>query len=162
MKTKLYNLMAKTGVLCAVVLATACVSVQAQSLQYRIRVNIPFDFSIADKKLPAGNYSVGRAIQNSDNTVLSILDGRGHTKEMHMSIPVLSADTKNQATLVFHRYGDEYFLYQVWTAGETTGRQFPKSSAERALQSQLMTNQSSGKVTPKMTVDTVTVAGVLH
>ena len=162
MKTKLYNLMAKTGVLCAVVLATACVSVQAQSLQYRIRVNIPFDFSIADKKLPAGNYSVGRAIQNSDNTVLSILDGRGHTKEMHMSIPVLSADTKNQATLVFHRYGDEYFLYQVWTAGETTGRQFPKSSAERALQSQLMTNQSSGKVTPKMTVETVTVAGVLH
>jgi len=154
--------MAKAGVLCAVVLATACVSVQAQSLQYRIRVNIPFDFSIANKKLPAGNYSIGRAIQNSDNTVLSILDGRGHTKEARLSIPVLAAEAKNQATLVFHRYGDEYFLYQVWTAGETTGRQFLKSSAERALQSQRMTNQSSGKVTPKVTVETVTVAGVLH
>jgi len=162
MKTKLYNLMAKAGVLCAVVLATAFVSVQAQSLQYRIRVNIPFDFSIANKKLPAGNYSIGRAIQNSDNTVLSILDGRGHTKEARLSIPVLAAEAKNQATLVFHRYGDEYFLYQVWTAGETTGRQFLKSSAERALQSQRMTNQSSGKVTPKVTVETVTVAGVLH
>ncbi|HEY6215163.1 MAG TPA: hypothetical protein VIW74_00785 [Pyrinomonadaceae bacterium] len=162
MKTKLYNLMAKARVLCAVVLATACVSVQAQSLQYRIRVNIPFDFSIANKKLPAGNYSIGRAIQNSDNTVLSILDGRGHTKEARLSIPVLAAEAKNQATLVFHRYGDEYFLYQVWTAGETTGRQFLKSSAERALQSQRMTNQSSGKVTPKVTVETVTVAGVLH
>jgi len=154
--------MAKAGVLCAVVLASTFVSVQAQSLQYRIKVNIPFDFSIADKKLPAGNYSIGRAIQNSDNTVLSILDGRGHTKEARMSIPVLASDPKNQATLVFHRYGDEYFLYQVWTAGETTGRQFPKSSAERALQSQRMTNQSSGKVTPKMTVETVTVAGVLQ
>jgi hypothetical protein len=162
MKTKLYNLMAKAGVLCAVVLATACVSVQAQSLQYRIRVNIPFDFSIANKKLPAGNYSIGRAIQNSDNTVLSILDGRGHTKEARLSIPVLAAEAKNQATLVFHRYGDEYFLYQVWTAGETTGRQFLKSSVERALQSQRMTNQSSGKVTPKMKVETVTVAGVLE
>jgi cytochrome c biogenesis protein ResB len=162
MKTKLYNLMAKAGVLCAVVLATACVSVQAQSLQYRIRVNIPFDFSIANKKLPAGNYSIGRAIQNSDNTVLSILDGRGHTKEARLSIPVLAAEAKNQATLVFHRYGDEYFLYQVWTAGETTGRQFLKSSAERALQSQGMTNQSSGKATPKMTVATVTAAGVLQ
>ena len=162
MKIKLYNLMAKAGVLCAIVLATASVSIQAQSLQYRIRVNIPFDFSIANKKLPAGNYSIGRAIQNSDNTVLSILDGRGHTKEARLSIPVLAAAAKNQATLVFHRYGDEYFLYQVWTAGETTGRQFPKSSAERALQSQRMTNQSSGKVTPKMTVETVTVAGVLQ
>jgi len=162
MKTKLYNLMAKAGVLCAIVLATACVSVQAQSLQYRIRVNIPFDFSIANKKLPAGNYSIGRAIQNSDNSVLSILDGRGHTREARLSIPVLAAEAKNQATLVFHRYGDEYFLYQVWTAGETTGRQFFKSSAERALENQRMTNQSSGKVTPKMTVETVTVAGVLH
>ena len=162
MKTKLYNLMAKAGVLCAVVLATACVSVQAQSLQYRIRVNIPFDFSIANKKLPAGNYSIGRAIQNSDNTVLSILDGRGHTKEARLSIPVLAAEAKNQATLVFHRYGDEYFLYQVWDAGETTGRQFLKSSAEREIQSRLVPAGSSGKVTPKGAVETVTVAGVLE
>ena len=162
MKTKLYNLMAKAGVLCAVVLATACVSVQAQSLQYRIRVNIPFDFSIANKKLPAGNYSIGRAIQNSDNTVLSILDGSGHTKEARLSIPVLAAEAKNQATLVFHRYGDEYFLYQVWDAGETTGRQFPKSSAEREIQSRFVPTGSSGKVTPKGAVETVTIAGVLE
>ena len=162
MKTKLYNLIAKAGVLCAVVLATAFVSVQAQSPAYRIRVNIPFDFSIADKKLPAGNYSIGRAMQNSDNTVLSILDGRGHTKESRLSIPVQSFDAKNQATLVFHRYGDEYFLYQVWAAGETTGRQFPKSSAEREIQNRVMTRESSGKMTPKVTVETVTVAGVLQ
>ena len=162
MKTKLYNLMAKAGVLCAVVLATAFVSVQAQSLAYRIRVNIPFDFSIADKKLPAGKYSIGRAVQNSDDTVLSILDGRSHTKETRLSIPVRSLGAKSQAMLVFHRYGNEYFLYQVWAAGETTGRQFPKSSAEREIQSRLVTNETAGKVTPKVTVETVTVAGVLQ
>ena len=145
----------------AIVLATAFVTVQAQSLNYRIRVSIPFDFSISGKKLPAGSYSIGRLNQNSDNTVLSILDGSGHTKETRFSIPVQSLDAKNQATLVFHRYGDEYFLYQVWDAGETTGRQFPKSSAEREIQSHLM-NEASGNVAPKMKVETVTVAGVLE
>ena len=158
MKTKLYNLIARGGLLCAVVLATAFVSVQAQSLEYRIRVNIPFDFSIAGKKLPAGNYSIGRVTPNSDNTILSIRDANGRAKETPLSMPVESLDVKDQATLVFHRYGDEYFLYQVWSAGETTGRQFPKSSAERAIQSHL-TNEASGMVAPKTKVETVTVAG---
>ncbi|HEX3248051.1 MAG TPA: hypothetical protein VHS05_01385 [Pyrinomonadaceae bacterium] len=161
MKTKLYNLVARAGLLCAVVLATAFVSVQAQSPEYRIRVNIPFDFSIAGKKLPAGNYSIGRVTPNSDNTVLSIRDANGSSKETRFSIPVQAVDAKNQATLVFHRYGDDYFLYQVWSAGETTGRQFPKSSAEREIQSHLM-NEASGNVAPKMKVETVTVAGVLE
>ena len=161
MKTKLYNLMAKAGVLCAIVLATACVSVQAQSLQYRIRVNIPFDFSIANKKLPAGNYSIGRAIQNSDNSVLSILDGRGHTKEARLSIPVLAAEAKNQATLVFHRYGDQYFLFQVWPAGETTGRQFYKSRSERDIERNLQGKSSTGRIAENVAVETVTIVGVL-
>ena len=162
MKTKLYKQMAKAGVLCAVVLATAFVSVQAQSLAYRIHVNIPFDFSVADTKLPAGKYSIGRALQNSDDTVLSILDGRSHTKETRVSIPVQSFDAKDQPTLIFHRYGNDYFLYQVWAAGETTGRQFSKSSAEREIENRLATNASSGKVASKITVETVTVAGVLQ
>ena len=162
MKTKLYKLMAKAGVLCAVALATAFVSVQAQSLAYRIRVNIPFDFSIAGTKLPAGKYSIGRALQNSDDTVLSILDGRGHTKETRVSTAVQSFSAKDQPTLIFHRYGNDYFLYQVWAAGETTGRQFPKSSAEREIESRLATNASSGQLTSQITVETVTVAGVLQ
>jgi len=124
--------------------------------------HIPFDFSVADKKLSSGKYSIGRARRDSDDTVLSVLDVDGSSRAIPLSSSVQTLQAKDKATLVFHRYGDEYFLYQVWTAGETTGRQFFKSSAERALENQRMTNQSSGKVTPKMTVETVTVAGVLH
>ena len=162
MKNKFFNVVTKFGLLFAIVLATAVVSVQAQSLEYRIRVNIPFDFSIADKKLPAGIYSVGRARVNSDDTILSVLDGDGHAKELRTSIPVLSWNAKNKATLVFHRYGDQYFLYQVWSAGETTGRQFPKSNAEREILRSLAADAASGKVVQKMPAETVTVAGVLQ
>src|ERR1044072_4363326 len=101
MKNKFFNVVTKFGLLFAIVLATAVVSVQAQSLAYRIRVNIPFDFSIADKKLPAGKYSVGRARVNSDDSILSILDEDGHTKQLRASIPCLTLNAKNKATLIF-------------------------------------------------------------
>ena len=162
MKNNFFNVVTKIGLLSAILLATAVVSTQAQSLAYRITVNVPFDFSIADKKLPAGKYSIGRARLNSDDTILSILDEDGHTKQLRASIPVQTFDAKNKATLVFHRYGDQYFLYQVWSAGETTGRQFPKSSAEREIRRNLAADAASGKVGQNMPVETVTVAGVLQ
>jgi len=162
MKNNIFKVVTKIGLLAAIVLATAVVTTQAQSLAYRITVNIPFDFSIAGKTLPAGKYSIGRARVNSDDTILSILDEDGHTKQLRASIPVLTFDAKSKATLVFHRYGDQYFLYQVWSAGETTGRQFLKSSAEREIQRNLAADAASGKVGQKTPVETVTVAGVLQ
>ena len=32
--------------------------------------------------------------------------------------------------LVFHRYGSQYFLAQIWTAGYEQGKELPKSSRE--------------------------------
>jgi hypothetical protein len=61
MKINLYNLFTKVALLSAIVVATAFVSTQAQSLAYPITASIPFDFSVADTKLPAGKYSIARA-----------------------------------------------------------------------------------------------------
>jgi hypothetical protein len=36
-------------------------------------------------------------------------------------------------TLVFQRLGDSYFLYQVWTEGNTTGRELRMSKAQVQL-----------------------------
>ncbi|HSE98746.1 MAG TPA: hypothetical protein VLD57_10830, partial [Blastocatellia bacterium] len=35
--------------------------------------------------------------------------------------------------LVFHRYGDKYFLSQVWSPGLQVGRTVPASDIERSL-----------------------------
>jgi hypothetical protein len=37
--------------------------------------------------------------------------------------------------LVFHRYGSQYFLAQVWSAGNSEGRELPRSRAEREVAS---------------------------
>jgi hypothetical protein len=162
MKINLFNLMTKIGLLSAIVVATAFLSAQAQSLEYRITASIPFDFSIGDKNLPAGKYSIGRARVNSDDSILSIRDGDGHPKQIRTSIPVSTFNAKNKPTLIFHRYGDQYFLSEVWPAGETTGRQFPASSAEREILRSLKADAASGKTSRNMPVETVTVAGGLQ
>ena len=145
MKLQLVNVLKKVGLLCAILLATLVTSAQAQSPSNRLTAQIPFDFSIGDQKLPSGKYSVGRLRQYSDDAVLSIDDEKGHSKAIRTSIPVRNLDLNENAKLVFHRYGDQYFLYQVWPAGTTTGRQFPKSRSEREAQRDLATSPAVGK-----------------
>ena len=157
MKIQLVNVLKKISLLSVMLLVPTVSFAQGQSLAYRVRANIPFDFSVADKKLPSGKYSIGRARPNSDDSILSIADGDGQSKAIRMSIPVQTLHAKDNVTLVFHRYGDQYFLYQVWLAGETTGRQFLKSGSEREIERR----NSSGRIAENVQVETVTlVAGL--
>jgi hypothetical protein len=41
-----------------------------------------------------------------------------------------SSKTPERSKLVFHRYGDRYFLAQIWVAGYNSGRELPKSRQE--------------------------------
>jgi hypothetical protein len=162
MKIKLVSGLTKISLLSAIVFITAVASAQGQSLANKIRANIPFDFSVADKKLSSGKYSIGRARQDSDDTVLSISEVDGGLRAIPMSHAVQTLQAKDKATLVFHRYGDQYFLFQVWPAGETTGRQFSKSRSERDIQRNLQGNLSTGKINEHVAVETVTIVGGLQ
>jgi hypothetical protein len=162
MKVQLVNVLTKISLLGAMVFVTTVASAQGQSLAYKIRANIPFDFSVANKTLPSGTYSFGRARQNSDDMVLSITDVDGRSKAIQSSSSVETGRVKNKPTLVFHRYGDQYFLFQVWPAGETTGRQFYKSRSEREIERNLAANSSSRKMAQNAQVETVTIVGGLQ
>lgn len=157
MKLQLVNILKKAGLLCAILLATFVVSAQAQSPSNRVTAQIPFDFNIGDKKLLSGKYSIGRLRQNADDIVLSIDDAKGHSKAIHTSIPVRNLDLTDNAKLVFHRYGDQYFLYQVWPAGTTTGRQFPASRAERDARRNV---ETVGKMSGDIQIEIVKVTAV--
>jgi hypothetical protein len=150
MKTQLINLISKVTLLSAILLVTLVASAQGQSLAYKVRANIPFDFAVGEKKLPAGEYSIGRA-QRSDDIAISITDAGGHTK-------AVTLDPKGKSSLVFHRYGDQYFLFQVWPAGGSVGREFPVSASERA-QRELAKNSG---VAQNVQCETVTIAAVLQ
>ena len=135
----------------------AGVSAQAQSLQYKLTANIPFDFTVGEKKLSAGKYSVGRAQETSGDKVLQIRSTDGNVIVNRFSIPVVTFNPKNQGSLVFHRYGDDYFLSQIWPAGASTGRALPKSHAERELERNARENTIGAVKAPKVDVITVLV-----
>jgi hypothetical protein len=94
-----------------------------------IHGNIPFNFSVGNRVLPAGNYTVSSLstqgvlkLQNHDHSAIAI---------MLLSSPV-QASSEQKTKLVFHRYGGTYFLSQVWRGYGNDGVQLQPSKAERA------------------------------
>ena len=109
----------------ALLLATA---VHAQSTY--VTASVPFDFVVADQTYPAGDY----AVKSISNTGVPILI-RNSDKAEGLALSVACSSVKPSTTtkLVFHRMGGQYFLYQVWQEGQTTGREFPLSKTEIQL-----------------------------
>jgi len=136
MKNVVVKGLVKFGLLAAVLIIAAGASAQAQTLQYKVTANIPFDFTITDKKLPAGKYSIVRAQNSNGDQVLQISSADGNQIMSRLTIPVIGREVVKQGVLVFRQHGDEYFLYEIWPAGGQTGRAFPKSRAERELERQ--------------------------
>lgn len=158
MKQQLANTLTKIGFLIAIALVTSVGSAQGQTLATRIKVNIPFDFVVADKKLPAGEYTVSRARVEASDRFVAISSKDGRTNAFRLTSPVWSRIARNKGTLVFHRYGEEYFLSQVWAAGATTGRALVKSKIERATERKAASDTPSAMIDRKtQNVETVNI-----
>src|ERR1700730_8585327 len=134
-------------------LCAAAASANAQ-LSHPIRANVPFDFNVGDKKLPAGEYTFSRITGFSDNKVLSVssADASAHVFQSTFGARVLTP--RNETTLVFHKYGDQYFLEQIWSGGEQEGTQVPESRSELTIKRQSGQTQPSNMSGKVMKVET--------
>ena len=109
--------------LTVLLLATA-----AQAQTTNVKASIPFDFVVGDHAYPAGEYTVKSLSQGS--AAIRIDNADETEKGMTLSNACQKAQPAAQTTLVFQRLGDNYFLYQIWTDGNTAGREVPMSKAE--------------------------------
>ena len=133
----------------ALAFVTAVVSANGQSQQSR--ATVPFDFIVGDKTLPAGDYSVQSI--NSAGDALRIGNAAANQAAVRLTIQ-LDANA-NCSKLVFHRYGQHYFLAEVWTDGGQ-GRQLMKSRQERAIEKE-GTRVASLSHAPRPTYETVAI-----
>jgi len=156
MKKKIVTGLIKFGLLVAMIAVIVNQPAKAQSLSYGLRVSIPFDFKVGDKTFPAGRYFVSRAQQ--DEAVIKITSWNGKANSFRPTIPVTIAKTSNQATVIFNRYGDQYYLSQVWPGGSSVGREVPVSRSERDLRNQI--HNSVGEAV-RQEPETVTIAADL-
>ena len=104
---------------------------QTVRAQEPVRANIPFAFTVGKMTLPAGEYRVQKPGQNSPALLIQRTDASAAA--IVMSIAVAANSRQTQTKLVFHRYGNQYFLAQVWRAGESRGRELLKSAKEKEL-----------------------------
>lgn len=102
----------------------------AQSV--RVKANIPFDFVVNGSTLPAGAYTI-QSYGVADGKTLRVGNVDTHQGTLVNSLDMSSLSASASTKLVFHRYGNRYFLSQVWIQGEENGREFPKSHREAEL-----------------------------
>jgi hypothetical protein len=95
----------------------------------RLRANIPFNFVVGSQPLPAGDYSVKQVSQVA--IVFQSEDSR--SSAIVLTTAVQAKKIQEVGKLVFNRYGDQYFLSQIWTPSESTGREVTKSRVEREI-----------------------------
>jgi hypothetical protein len=114
----------------------AVTSVRAQNAG-TISVSIPFDFAVAGKALPAGEYNVRRSIEG--NRELTAIRNREKTEAVYLpqTHPVQTSEVQSESKLVFNKYGSQYYLSQVWISGRTVGQELSKTAKERGLQREM-------------------------
>jgi len=113
----------------------AAVPAQAQLPGVPIRVTIPFDFNVRGKTLSAGKYEIRRIGDQPDG--LLIYNVTNHQHAVFESEPVQTSRAPRRGEVVFHEYGDTYFLAQIWTGGEEEGRELIPSRDEKRLERDL-------------------------
>ena len=99
-----------------------------QSRRGDVITNIPFPFVVTNRTLPQGRYIVTPVGEKTLRIYAA--NQQGVLVQTHR---VQGGAAQGFARLVFHRYGDTYFLSQVWGAGNGIGSQLFPSHAEREM-----------------------------
>jgi hypothetical protein len=95
-----------------------------------LHANIPFAFAVGDKWLPAGQYQIETVTTGSGTLQVIRRSSGGGGSTFFSTIALEAHDGNSKTELVFHRYGNEYFLSQIWN-GEGKARQLIESNEEK-------------------------------
>jgi hypothetical protein len=136
MKTRILNL-AVLGTL--IVLLTTMLNAQMAIRQPLFRVDVPFAFVAGGVHLPAGHY---RIYHPGDPYLIVIEKDDGRARAMAYVHPSANTADESSTKLVFNKYGDQYFLAQVWTEPDREVHQCFRCRAEQTLMAQIGKRQS--------------------
>jgi hypothetical protein len=119
-----------TAVICFVLLVVGALPMQAQDIT---RFNIPFDFTVGNKVLPAGTYIVTEALPNNPSS-WRITNNMG-SASMFITNPMSSPWVAHNVSLVFRHDGGQYSLAEFWQDSETGRKVIRPKTNTRIAQS---------------------------
>jgi hypothetical protein len=94
-----------------------------------LRGDIPFQFYVGDKLMPAGHYTVSKV---NDTAIRLHLDDSDINRATITFAAQRNAPATNP-TMVFRHVGNLYFLSQIWDGNGVSGRQVPMSKVRSEL-----------------------------
>jgi hypothetical protein len=106
---------------------------------HAVKATMPFDFSVSNKLLPSGTYTVIPvtddviAIQNGDNKILVLSRASSDSRQL-----------PNGGALIFDKVQDQYFLREVLGGSSALNVELPRTKAEHKarIQETMAHNQS--------------------
>ena len=124
--------MKRFAAIALVVLAGACTAGTLQAQSHEVRANVPFEFAVGNKVLPAGHYTF---FTEPNNTIV--------VRDTDYQTTVLSR-TQDGGTLrsyssrlVFDKFGDHYFLREIRCPSIAVNVELPPSKLEKQVRVQL-------------------------
>lgn len=111
--------------------------------QRAVQATVPFDFYVGSSQLlPSGTYRVAPC----GALMIQVRNCTESTSAMNL-VGLTGEQGNGDASLVFHRYGDTYFLTAVNGPGKFRGMMLPKSKHEKEHESELATVRTTETIT---------------
>ena len=116
----------------AILTLSILISVPSVSAQTIAKAVVPFAFTVGQTELPAGNY----VISSVSDSAIAITDRNKGTSVFSLFRSEQPKTNDGTTKLVFHKYGDKYFLSQVARGFGGSVIQLPTSNQEKEAQIQ--------------------------
>ena len=125
-------------IVCVLLILAGALSVTSVRAQAggQVKAEIPFSFTAGGKLLPAGTYIIyrrsageveGLVIRNTNGSDAAMFNTRAGQPE----------ESGSPARLVFNKYGDQYFLAEIFSNDGSTGHKLLKSRREREIEREI-------------------------
>jgi hypothetical protein len=105
-----------------------------------VESTVPFSFIVSAKTLPPGTYRVSTDAQQGRMLV------RGLDQGVFVLTSQVAVSNGAHAKLVFHEYGEEYVLREVWT-GDGVENELPAPGHEKELRESARNGGAAGAPT---------------
>jgi len=116
---------------CVFALTTAAPALHAQLNRSGAKVNVPFAFEVDRTHLPAGDYVITKM---TDRTFLI----RGNSAQALVTVDHKEGNGPTQlGKIVFVRYGDQYFMHELWNQGSSMYESFVESKDESRVRAEI-------------------------
>jgi hypothetical protein len=114
-----------------------------------LQANIPFQFHAGAANLPAGTYRI-RMLDDNNLTLMEISSLDGTRSALFQVRDEEANSTPAQSELIFNKYGDQYFLAELFDEGDASGSKVIESNYEKKISKGTETAQEHVPAGPRI------------